>query len=33
VACALWRADGGITLVAFRSVARYVFDVLANAAR
>lgn len=33
VACALWRADGGITLVAFRSVARYVFDILANAAR
>ncbi len=32
VACALWRADGGITLVAFRSVARYVFDILANAA-
>ena len=33
VACALWRSDGGITLVAFRSVARYVFDILANAAR
>jgi sarcosine oxidase subunit gamma len=33
VACALWREDGGITLVAFRSVARYVFDILANAAR
>ncbi|MGQ0567888.1 MAG: sarcosine oxidase subunit gamma [Gemmobacter sp.] len=33
VPCALWRADGGITLVAFRSVARYVFDLLANAAR
>ena len=33
VPCALWRADGGITLVAFRSVARYVFDILANAAR
>jgi sarcosine oxidase, subunit gamma len=33
VACALWRADSGITLVAFRSVARYVFDILANAAR
>ena len=33
VPCALWRADGGITLVAFRSVARYVFDILTNAAR
>jgi sarcosine oxidase subunit gamma len=33
VACALWRSDGGFTLVAFRSVARYVFDILANAAR
>ncbi|AZL60544.1 sarcosine oxidase subunit gamma [Tabrizicola piscis] len=33
VACALWRDDAGFTLVAFRSVARYVFDLLANAAR
>jgi sarcosine oxidase, subunit gamma len=33
VAAALWRQDDGITLVAFRSVARYVFDILANAAR
>jgi sarcosine oxidase subunit gamma len=33
VACALWRNEGGITLIAFRSVARYVFDILANAAR
>jgi sarcosine oxidase, subunit gamma len=33
VACALWRVDDGLVLVAFRSVARYVFDILANAAR
>ncbi|OYX23816.1 MAG: sarcosine oxidase subunit gamma [Rhodobacterales bacterium 32-66-7] len=33
VPCALWREGGGITLVAFRSVGRYVFDILANAAR
>ncbi len=34
VACALWRsAPGTFTVVAFRSVARYAFDVLANAAR
>lgn len=33
VACALWRDETGVTLVAFRSVARYVFDLLANAAR
>ena len=33
VPCAFWRDDGGITLVAFRSVARYVFDILANSAR
>lgn len=32
VACALWREGGGITVVTFRSVARYAFDVLANAA-
>ncbi len=32
VACALWRTEGGFTLVAFRSVGQYVFDVLANAA-
>jgi sarcosine oxidase subunit gamma len=33
VACALWRDGQGFTLVTFRSVARYAFDVLANAAR
>jgi sarcosine oxidase subunit gamma len=33
VACAFWRDEGGFTLVAFRSVGRYVFDLLANAAR
>jgi sarcosine oxidase subunit gamma len=32
VAAAFWIEDGGITLVCFRSVARYVFDLLANAA-
>jgi sarcosine oxidase subunit gamma len=32
VACALWRDDGGFTVVVFRSVARYAFDVMANAA-
>jgi sarcosine oxidase subunit gamma len=32
VAAAFWIEDGGITLVSFRSVARYVFDLLANAA-
>lgn len=31
VACALWREGDGITVVTFRSVARYAFDVLANA--
>lgn len=31
-AVAFWIEDGGITLVCFRSVARYVFDLLANAA-
>lgn len=33
VACALWRDGDGFTVVTFRSVARYAFDVLANAAR
>ncbi|QYK43365.1 MAG: sarcosine oxidase subunit gamma [Paracoccaceae bacterium] len=33
VAAALWRQDGGLTVVTFRSVARYAFDLLANAAR
>jgi len=33
VACAFWRVEGGYTLVAFRSVGRYVFDILANSAR
>jgi sarcosine oxidase, subunit gamma len=28
VACALWREGDGITVVTFRSVARYAFDVL-----
>jgi sarcosine oxidase, subunit gamma len=32
VAAAFWIEDGGITVVSFRSVARYVFDLLANAA-
>lgn len=32
VACALWREGDGITVVTFRSVARYAFDVLVNAA-
>lgn len=32
VAAALWIEDGGVTVVCFRSVARYVFDLLANAA-
>jgi sarcosine oxidase subunit gamma len=31
-AAAFWIEDGGVTLVCFRSVARYVFDLLANAA-
>jgi sarcosine oxidase subunit gamma len=31
-AAAFWIEDGGVTLVAFRSVARYVFDLLSNAA-
>lgn len=33
VAAALWRREGGFTIVTFRSVARYAFDLLANAAR
>lgn len=32
VAAAFWIEDGGITLVCFRSVARYVFDLLSTAA-
>jgi sarcosine oxidase subunit gamma len=32
VAAAFWRDDGGMTLVCFRSVACYVFDILQNAA-
>lgn len=32
VAAAMWEQDGGFTLVCFRSVARYVFDLLENAA-
>ncbi len=32
VAAAFWIEDGGITVVSFRSVARYVFDLLSNAA-
>lgn len=31
VACALWREGDGITVVTFRSVARYAFDVMAGA--
>lgn len=33
VAAAFWHQDGGYTVVCFRSVGRYVFDLLANAAR
>jgi sarcosine oxidase, subunit gamma len=33
VACALWRQGGGLTIITFRSVARYAFDILVNAAR
>jgi len=33
VAAAMWKQDQGFTLVCFRSVARYVFDLLANASR
>ena len=32
VAAAMWQQDQGYTVVCFRSVARYVFDLLANAA-
>lgn len=31
VAAAMWKQDQGFTVVCFRSVARYVFDLLANA--
>jgi sarcosine oxidase subunit gamma len=33
IAAAFWAQDGGFTLVCFRSVARYAFDLLSNAAR
>lgn len=33
VACAFWRVEGGITLVAFRSVAGYVMGLLTHAAQ
>jgi len=33
VAVAFWRDETGFTLVCFRSVARYVFDLLASSAR
>lgn len=33
VAAAMWKQDQGFTVVCFRSVARYVFDLLANASR
>lgn len=33
VAAAMWQQDQGFTVVCFRSVGRYVFDLLANAAR
>ena len=33
VAAAFWRQDQGFTLICFRSVARYVFDLLAQSAR
>ena len=32
VAAAFWIEDGGVTVVCFRSVAAYVFDLLADAA-
>ena len=32
VAAAMWQQDQGYTVVCFRSVARYVFDLLENAA-
>lgn len=31
VAAAMWQQDQGFTVVCFRSVAKYVFDLLANA--
>lgn len=31
VAAAMWQQDPGFTVVCFRSVAKYVFDLLANA--
>ncbi|MGL6209409.1 MAG: sarcosine oxidase subunit gamma [Paracoccaceae bacterium] len=33
VSAAFWRQDRGITLICFRSVARYVFDLLALSAK
>jgi sarcosine oxidase, subunit gamma len=33
VPAAFWKQNDGYTLVCFRSVARYVFDLLANSAR
>jgi sarcosine oxidase subunit gamma len=33
VAAAMWKQDQVFTLVCFRSVAKYVFDLLANASR
>lgn len=33
VAAAMWKQDQGFTVVCFRSVARYVFDLLATSAR
>jgi len=32
VPAAFWIEEGGVTLVCFRSVARYVFDLMSNAA-
>ena len=32
IAAAIWMEDGGITLVCFRSVARYAFDALCRSA-
>jgi len=33
VACAFWAVEGGYTLVSFRSVARYVMDLLIHSAQ
>jgi sarcosine oxidase, subunit gamma len=33
VAAAFWAADGGYTVVCFRSVAGYVMDILTHAAQ